>query len=306
MFVKCNVSFVLTSVTPHYNLKKHATIYPSFKSHPVLWFNSFWRMMMGGDPYRMMEPCPCLIDERTGKRSCPGQADAKCFAECPDNQVFCLHRSRMHLPLARLGKTSLTEEERTWLAPQDSDGGHRLHGWNISNPIFLYDQTQMKEESYWEELADFLRVSYIPHTRYHGSKGKEQSHKSLCDRQFDAFRSVMMPYSYEMSVWLQVYLVPIARNPARKDVIIPNIDQFVHLVESYKDDPCNRLIRNSANGAYILNPNLKEEIKPPPLPSYIMHRPIQAIRKRAGVGGQTNDLVSRVSAKREKGIESAR
>jgi hypothetical protein len=243
--------------------------------------------MIGGNPYRMMDPCPCLIDERTGKRYCPERPDLKCFAECLDNQVFCLHRSRMHLPLARLGKTALTDEERTWLAPQDADGGHRLYSWNISNPIFVYDQTQMKEDSYWAELADFLRVSHIPNTRYHGSKGKQQSLKSLCDAEYDAFRSVMMSYSYGMAVWLQDYLVPVARDPSRQDVIIPNIDQFVAVVETYKVDPCNRLIRKSANGAYILDPTLNEQIQPPPRPSFIIYRPVRAKKKGQEAGAET-------------------
>ncbi|KAG7354910.1 hypothetical protein IV203_004266 [Nitzschia inconspicua] len=271
--------------------------------HPVLWFNSFWRMMTGGNPYRMMNPCPCLIDERTGKRHCPDQPDLKCFTDCPDRQYFCLHRARMHLPLARLGKTPLTEEERSWLSPQDADGGHRLHAWNISNPIFLYDQTQMKEDSYWSELADFLRVSHIPNTRYHGSKGREQTHKSLCDPEYDVFRSVMMPYSYEMSVWLLNYLVPVARDPSRNDVIIPSIDEFVEAVETYKEDPCNRLIRNDANGAYILNPKLKELILPPPRPSVIMHRQVLAKKRRDEDSvGLTNELVPRKLPKRRKAV----
>jgi hypothetical protein len=247
--------------------------------------------MTGGNPYRKMEPCPCLIDERTGRRTCPERPDVKCFAECPDKQVYCLHRSRMHLPLARLGKTALTEVERTWLAPQDADGGHRLFSWNISNPIFVYDQTQMKEDSYWSELAEFLRVSHIPNTIYHGSKGKQQSHKSLCDAEYDVFRSIMMPYSYEMSVWLQEYFVPVARDPSRADVIIPNIDQFVSVVETYKEDPCNRLIRNPNNGAYILDPKLNGQIQPPPRSSFIIYGPVGAKEMRVEDGeGTTVEL----------------
>jgi hypothetical protein len=127
----------------------------------------------------------------------------------------------------------------------------------------------MKEDSYWEELADFLRVSHIPNTKYHGSKGHEESHKDLCHPEYDAFRSVMMPYSYELSVWLQKYLVPVARDPTRHDVVIPNIDQFVKVVETYKQDPCGRLIRLESNGAYMLDPKFGA-ILPPPKPSTIM------------------------------------
>jgi hypothetical protein len=241
--------------------------------HPVLWFQSFWRMMAGGNPYRMMDPCPCLIDERTGKRTCPPNMEMTCFAECPYGQVFCLHRARMHLPLARLGKTALTDEERTWLSPQDLDGGQRLYNWNVPNHIFVYDQEQLTAGSYWDELATFLHVSHIPSTHYHASKGKGQSQKSLCDPEYDSFRSIMMPYSYEMSVWLINYFVPIARDPHREDVTVPNIEQFEKIVDTYKEDPCKRLIRNDANGAYMLDSKIGKSMIPPPDPSFILRRP---------------------------------
>jgi hypothetical protein len=70
-----------------------------------------------------------------------------------------------------------------------------------------------------------------------------------------------------MAVWLQDYFVPVARDPTRNDVMIPNVDQFVEIVESYKRDPCERLIRHPENNAYILDPSLGATMQAPPKPS---------------------------------------
>ncbi|KAL3914186.1 MAG: hypothetical protein SGARI_000261, partial [Bacillariaceae sp.] len=141
-----------------------------------------------------------------------------------------------------LGKTNLTTEEREWLAPNDFDGGKEIISLKIPNQIFLYDQTELKSDYLWTGLASYLRVSKIPEQQYKGAKGKNLQHLSLCDPKYDAFRAKLMPYSYELSVWLQKYLLPLARDPSREDVVVANVDRIAEIFETYKTDPCGRLV----------------------------------------------------------------
>jgi hypothetical protein len=117
-----------------------------------------------------------------------------CIGECRCNIPVCFHRARLHLPLARLGKTALTTEERNLIAPDDPDGGVNLFDGRVRNPIFVYDLTQMKQA--------------------------------------------------------------VAVNDTRPDVTITNPDQFRSIIETYKHDPCNRLIRRESDGEYILDPSI--------------------------------------------------
>jgi hypothetical protein len=216
-----------------------------------------------------------------------------CIDECRCGLPVCFHRARLHLPIARLGKTLLTELERQLIAPNDPDGGQHLINGRIKNPIFLYEQTQMfdkkiikttndmntnededtnnsnnKEQqnkntnnngsSFWDSLAKFIGVSYIPNESYHSSKGK-QHNKTLCTDYYDEFRAKMMEHSYNMSIWLEEYLLPIAEDPTRPDVVIHNVNEFRTIIQSYKDDPCQRLIRNNTNGEYILKSTIDVE-----------------------------------------------
>jgi hypothetical protein len=172
------------------------------------------------------------------------------------------------LTLAQLGKTNLTDEEREWLAPNDFDGGKEIVSLDIPNQIFLYDQTELKEDYLWTGLAKYLRVSRIPEQQYKGAKGKNLQHLSLCEPKYDAFRAAMMPYAYELSVWLQKYFLPITTDPSREDVVVANAERIADILESYKKDPCGRLVvqiddvqgkyGNSSrpNITYVLSPSL--------------------------------------------------
>jgi hypothetical protein len=200
-------------------------------------------------PYESMGICPCNVNVkglRRGKNEC-----VRCRGSCPNRQLYCLGRARFHLPLARLGKTSLSEEERQFLAPNDVDGGKFLVNFNISNPIFLYDQMELREDYLWKELSHYLGVSHIPYLKFKGSVGKGKNY-TLCDPLYDDFRSKVMPYSYELSTWLQRYFLPVAKNPNRPDVRVADVERLTTIVRSYTEDPCNRLVRTE-NGTYVLN-----------------------------------------------------
>jgi len=240
------------------NMKEFSKSLPRTKiiigiRHPILWFQSFWNMQAGqpilsrinNDPYALTEPC-----RNSDKQICRNS--------CPNRLLFCMHRGRFHLPLATLGKTALSEEERKLLAPNDKDGGERLNNWNIRNPIFLYEQNELKKDYVWDEMAKYLNVTTIPRDTYvssHGrqSKGGNRTTTNFCEERLDGFRAMMMPYSYELSVWMQDYFIPVAKNE-NSDVTIPNPNAMIALVEEYKKDPCGRLYRLE-NGTYVLNRN---------------------------------------------------
>ena len=164
------------------------------------------------------------------------------------------YKTRYHLPLARIGKTTLTDEERQLLAPDDKDGGHKLTDHHVENPIFVYELSQLNEDYLWDELASLLDVPSIPHDKHEGSHKDRQPAENridICDAYYDNFRAMIMPNAYNMSKWLCEYLVPVAKDESRHDVVIANPDAFCELVKDYANDPCKRLVRLQ-NGTYTL------------------------------------------------------
>ena len=232
--------------------------------HPVLWFTSFFNMGNVGDLYSRMKLCPHYhdIDPITGEpndvQKHDGEVPEVCLGECRCGIPVCFHRARLHLPLARVGKTPLSsKEERDLLSPGDPDGGENLFNGKLRNPIFVYEQTQMKEDTYWDEVAGFLGLSHIPNAHYKSAHGKGHN-KTLCIEYYDEFRAEMMAHSYNVSVWLEEYFLPVGLDPNRPDVVIANPESFRTIIETYKHDPCKRLIRRESDGEYILDPGLGE------------------------------------------------
>jgi hypothetical protein len=216
--------------------------------HPMRWFQSFWNMQMGnlltkksGDnPYNLTKPCP----RKDGNG---------CRSGCPKRQLFCLHRGRFHNALASLGKTSLSAKERDLLGPDDPDGGANLLNQQVKNPVYLYEQAMLNEDYMWEDLRGYLGVDHpLAHEKRRSSHGKyEHLALDFCDDKFDDLRAMMMPIAYNVSVWLQEYFIPIAKDNKRTDVTIPRPDTFAKLVDKYKYDPCEKLIRLD-NGTFAL------------------------------------------------------
>lgn len=209
--------------------------------------------MLGGTrPDARTQSCRCPPDVVTGRRFCHrrrrGQQQQNsttlqlCSSACPE-QFFCTARARFHLALAQLGKTTLSVEERQWLAPNDTiDGGMNLVNLDIPNRIFLYDQTELEHDYLWKGLADFLGVGpTIPFHReehYHSSRGMAHEH-DLCAERFDDYRTQqLLPYCCQLSHWLQTYFLPLAADPDRPDVMVANVDRLMEIVETYKVDPC--------------------------------------------------------------------
>ncbi|GFH47283.1 hypothetical protein CTEN210_03758 [Chaetoceros tenuissimus] len=221
--------------------------------HPVIWFKEFWdqaaknkqldRMTNNQDPYELTTLC-------TGRR---------CRHTCKLNQFFCMHRSRFHLGLARLGKTSLSDEERKYLAVDDEDGGNAVKNDQVKNPVFLYDDLELTGEYFWESLAKYLGVDHIPHDLQQLKESRLDHDKELanvnsldfCKNEYDDLRARLLSYSYEMATWLQLYWVPLASDESRADVAVADPTVFNGLLEEYKKDPCNKLVR-SKTGKFVV------------------------------------------------------
>jgi len=234
-------------------LEKYSKYLPRTKlivgiRHPVLWFSSFWKMQAKIFVGEYLSKTPYDLTQLCG----PGE---DCLRGCPERKLFCVGRARFHLPLARLGKTPLTDAERALLAPNDSDGGSNIESNRVRNQIFIYEQTELNEEDVWEELARYLQYPEraIPHDLYvssHGSNKKGSNSTphtiNICDSKYDDLRGLMMPYAYEMSQWICTYFV------AAPDVVVANHTRFCSIVRNYANDPCGRLIR-LVNGTYVIN-----------------------------------------------------
>jgi len=211
--------------------------------HPVLWLQSFVRML-GGERY---------VDAYMKAISCNEVKSSSCNRKgkaCPFGQMYCVGRSRFHVGLARMGKTALTLEERNWLRPNDWDGGERLYNMKVKNSIFVYEQTQLKEDYVWRKLEKYLNVPEIKNEKKHTSHGSEGEF-DICGEHYDELRAKIMPIAHEMSVWLKRFFIPVALDKNRPDVVIPNIDGFSKITAAYTNDPCGRLLRQS-DGSYIL------------------------------------------------------
>lgn len=223
--------------------------------HPILWFQSFWNMQKKNsllqfaqnDPYRITKPC----DIHNGRG---------CHNDCPRNQLFCVQRGAFHVSMARLGKTNLTTEERMLLSAKTYPlrAGANLENHDIKNPVFLYEINELNEEYIWDALTEYLDLpEVLSHDKYVSSHGKSNriEDTDFCNEKFDEFRAVMMLESYDLSTWLQHYFIPLGEDDTKEDVIIPKPERLRELVEEYKYDPCERLIR-LGNGTFVLGDNI--------------------------------------------------
>lgn len=141
-------------------------------------------------------------------------------------------------------------------------GGENLANDKIINDVFLYDQTQLAGEAAWEDLADFLGMSVVEHDLFHSSRipherpWAKQARINICDDVYDDLRRLLLDISLEMSVWLMEYLLPVARDPNRADVVVADPNRFADIVMGYRKDPCRRLVRNHTNQRWQLLANL--------------------------------------------------
>ena len=62
-----------------------------------------------------------------------------------------------------------------------------------------------------------------------------------------------------MTMWVQ-NLLPVAADKDRPDVVIAGtIEDFQRITETYKHDPCQRLVRRESDGLYVLSLKIEEE-----------------------------------------------
>eukprot|EP00977_Amphora_coffeiformis_P017073 scaffold5479_cov199-Amphora_coffeaeformis.AAC.12 len=241
--------------------------------HPVLWFQSFWNHQAIFFPQQYANLSPY---ERT--HACDPKKT--CSNDCPHQQLFCLHRSRFHLTLAKMGKTPLTDEERQLLAPHDYDGGINVPNHQIRNPVFLYEQTELAHDDFWQGLATYLQYTdgpTIPHDRsenthaHHVANDQQTSNQvaavmDICQPQYDKLRQQLMPYAAQMSRWFCEYLVVGDEDDKGNDyapkngVTVVNRTRFCAIVQNYDNDPCGRLVRNHSDGTYALLPDIATTI----------------------------------------------
>lgn len=184
-----------------------------------------------------------------------------CYNFCPRKQLFCVQRSAFHVALARLGKTALTDAERQLLAVDNPVyGGHLLPNWNISNTLFVYEQTTLRGSGVWQGLASFLGMPELRHDRSLGEHGNRKQKKfapnliNICAAEWDGLRSELMQVAYDLSRWMLEYFIPAAGE--RQDIVIHNVTEFAKLVGGYQLDPCGRLeqiVNSQGDARYALS-----------------------------------------------------
>lgn len=176
-----------------------------------------------------------------------------------------------------MGKTARDKEEQDLLVSEILQSKKRMNDNSttlfpiqleekkIPNHVFLYESSQPQEEYFWQSLSEFVRVNRTDLPEDQGyrmgnglntddAKQLEQQKKNLfdiCDPKYDYFRQELMPIAYTMQKWLRTYFIPASK--VRDDVVIPNVDKFEEIVETFARDPCNRLIRNDTDGEYYVS-----------------------------------------------------
>ena len=144
-----------------------------------------------------------------------------------------------------MGKTARGKEEQELLVSEIIQAKKRIHDnsatlfpiqmENISNHIFLYESGQPKEEYFWQQLAEFVRINRtdLPEDQgYRMGNGLntdnvkvlEKQKKTLfdiCEPQYDRLRQDLMPIAYTLQKWLRQYFIPASK--VRDDVVIPNV-----------------------------------------------------------------------------------
>lgn len=244
---------------------------------PVLWFQSFLNMRW------LWEPTNVTLHEYVMKNRLLRDDNVDGF-KCrkAKGSALCVARGRFHLSLVRLGKTPLDSGELKLLKselfqakrrrnntspilyrfPLDDDS----HNIGVPNNVFLYESSQGKEEYFYQDLADFVGIdrSRLPpldkKTHRTGIGLNDEKNTKLlkkadktfdiCSAEYDFLRQELLPISYTLREWLLRYMIPASKH--RKDLVIPNTDTFVNIIERFGEDPCDRLVRSDADGEYYL------------------------------------------------------
>ena len=136
-----------------------------------------------------------------------------------------MHSTRFHLGIAKLGKTSLSDEERNFLAFADEDGGDNLKSFDVRNPIFIYDETELGKEYFWDKFANYMGAESIPHDIDEIQRQIDYDSLEIvkaldiCDDKYIDLRSRLMKHSYDMASWLQQYLLPVSKEKLDVDIL---------------------------------------------------------------------------------------
>jgi len=167
----------------------------------------------------------------------------------------------------------------------------------VPNPIFFYEIGQMSKEYFWRDMSEFLEFprSALPEEKpkayvngtsasktFFNEKQTEAARKQadnvsfdICLEEYDKLRRMLLSISHTLHEWLTTYFVPAAaatlassssrsafqqssENVLTDKILIPNVTHFLELIDSYRKDPCNRLVRNDTDGMYYLMANLTE------------------------------------------------
>lgn len=155
-----------------------------------------------------------------------------------------------------MGKTPLNTRAEKELIPHN-----KLDIYNLSNPLFLYEVGQLADKNatrqykFWEDVADYIgypgiipkQIKVRPGRTFDDAKRQELMGElkiDICDDEYDRLRAVLLPHAWQISVWVQEYLLERGR-----DVHVSSKSYLKELLESYKYDPCGKLVRYE-NGSF--------------------------------------------------------
>jgi hypothetical protein len=203
--------------------------------HPVLWLESFYN-------YRLLKREQWSIKDKPNKLM--GMV-------CNYNPAYvCAESGAFHRDLAKLGKTSLDQEELELLS-EFKDEFRNLTS-KFKNPILLIEISQLNDANatrasqLGHDMQTYLGLENpmppIPHSNS-ANQLKEDTPQArawkarantinICDSQYEPIHSKMMQVARDASLWIRNYFL---KSP---DVTVSSPKHFEALLESWMEDPC--------------------------------------------------------------------
>jgi hypothetical protein len=201
--------------------------------HPVLWFESFYNYRLKRD---VLPPPDSLVG------ACTNQT-----------HDVCTDSANFHVHLATLGKTNLTEQERTLFDTQTtmstSTFDHHHHPTvprspknqlHLPNPVFLYDVSQLAgsnvdiSETVRRDMQDYLGLQQpLPVLEPASKHVASTMDMDICLPEHDVLRTQLLQIAWQASEWITTYFLPLP------DVTVPAPEHFRSvLLNDWRRDPC--------------------------------------------------------------------
>jgi len=171
--------------------------------------------------------------------SCHPESDKGCDTK---KHTVCTNQARFHQVISRLGLTPLSSKE--W----DLLDHHTMTIVPQHNSVLFIELTQLwydeSENSTNSQVQSVLQqfigltdlpplpTYHVPYERVDDDDGDDVGEIDICNDMYRDLRKLLVSHGQRASEWIVDYLLQSDR------VIVSNRDEFIHLMQQWKLDPC--------------------------------------------------------------------